>query len=276
MPFIGISLIWKMISIYLHSLWFLSWKHFPLSGALLWQFLLYNGSTTQQVLMIFSSPQTDFNPSSEMQDGHPDSGESCDQDHHQLCGKLHTYLHFAHTSDIINKKRAIYNNTVWASNVFQAKKTLYTLSHNQAKETLYWGEYPLYFAACLGQEESYRLILARFLSLQTKLMPMMMLNVNMATFMLTTEKALLNFELQSLNKFLDAQASLAPTHVRFPSVRWSHFRISNLSAFLVALREKLKREDPNYFSILGLGKIIFFYPKNTFLTKKIFLTQKTF
>ena len=137
-----------------------------------------------------------------MQDGHPDSGESCDQDHHQLCGKLHTYLHFAHTSDIINKKRAIYNNTVWASNVFQAKKTLYTLSHNQAKETLYWGEYPLYFAACLGQEESYRLILARFLSLQTKLMPMMMLNVNMATFMMTTDKALLNFELQSLNKFL--------------------------------------------------------------------------
>ena len=39
------------------------------------------------------------------------------------------------------------------------------------------------------------------------------------------------------------------------SVRWSHFRISNLSASLVALREKLKREDPNYFSILGLNKI---------------------
>ena len=59
--------------------------------------------------------------------------------------------------------------------------------------------------------------------------------------------------------FLDAQASLAPTHVRCPSVRRSvrpsHFRISNLSASLVALREKLKREDPNYFSILGLGKI---------------------
>ena len=40
-----------------------------------------------------------------------------------------------------------------------------------------------------------------------------------------------------------------------PLVGWSHFRISNLSASLVALREKLKREDPNYFSILGLGKI---------------------
>ena len=43
-----------------------------------------------------------------------------------------------------------------------------SLNHNddnQAKETLYWGEYPLYFAACLGQEESYRLILARFVTL---------------------------------------------------------------------------------------------------------------
>ena len=26
---------------------------------------------------------------------------------------------------------------------------------------VYWGEYPLYFAACLGQEECYRLILSR-------------------------------------------------------------------------------------------------------------------
>ena len=51
--------------------------------------------------------------------------------------------------------------------------------------------------------------------------------------------------------FLDAQASLAPTHL-CPSVGPSHFRISNLSASLVVLREKLKREDPNYFSILGL------------------------
>ena len=40
-----------------------------------------------------------------------------------------------------------------------------------------------------------------------------------------------------------------------PSVRWSHFRISNLSASLVALREKLKKADPNYFSILGLSRI---------------------
>lgn len=26
---------------------------------------------------------------------------------------------------------------------------------------MYWGEYPLSFAACLGQEECYRLMLAR-------------------------------------------------------------------------------------------------------------------
>ena len=36
-----------------------------------------------------------------------------------------------------------------------------------------------------------------------------------------------------------------------PSVRWSHFRISTLSASLVALREKLKREDPNYFCVFS-------------------------
>ena len=49
--------------------------------------------------------------------------------------------------------------------------------------------------------------------------------------------------------FWDAQASLAPTHVR-PSVGPWHFRNSNLSESLVALREKLKREDLKYFSIL--------------------------
>ena len=52
--------------------------------------------------------------------------------------------------------------------------------------------------------------------------------------------------------FLDTQVSLAPTHVS-PSVGKSYFRISILLASLVALCEKLKREDPNYFSILGLG-----------------------
>ena len=36
------------------------------------------------------------------------------------------------------------------------------------------------------------------------------------------------------------------------SVGPSHFRISILSAYLVALREKLKKADPNHFSILGL------------------------
>ena len=75
--------------------------------------------------------------------------------------------------------------------------------------------------------------------------------------------------------FLDAQASLAPTQVSLsvrPSVGPSHFRISNLSASLVALREKLKREDPNYFSILGLGV---FDPKNLF-NPKTFWTKKLF
>ena len=55
-------------------------------------------------------------------------------------------------------------------------------------------------------------------------------------------------------QFLDTHVSLAPTQVSL-LVGWSYFRISNLSASLVALHEKLKREDPNYFSILGLGKI---------------------
>lgn len=30
-----------------------------------------------------------------------------------------------------------------------------------ARSYVYWGEYPLSFAACLGQEECYRLMLAR-------------------------------------------------------------------------------------------------------------------
>ena len=44
--------------------------------------------------------------------------------------------------------------------------------------------------------------------------------------------------------------SLAPTHVCL-SVGWSHFRISSLPEFPVALREKLKREDPNYFCVFS-------------------------
>lgn len=54
--------------------------------------------------------------------------------------------------------------------------------------------------------------------------------------------------------FLETQVSLAPTHVCL-SVGPSHFRISILSASLVALREKLKKADPNFFSILGLREI---------------------
>ena len=50
-------------------------------------------------------------------------------------------------------------------------------------------------------------------------------------------------------------ARVSSTYPSKMSVRKSYFRISILSVSLVALREKLKREDPNYFSILGLGKI---------------------
>ena len=51
--------------------------------------------------------------------------------------------------------------------------------------------------------------------------------------------------------------SLAPTHVCLsvrPLVRWSvrdTFEFSIISASLVALREKLKREDPNYFCVFS-------------------------
>ena len=50
-------------------------------------------------------------------------------------------------------------------------------------------------------------------------------------------------------------ARVSSTYPSKMSVRKSYFRISILSVSLVALREKLKIEDPNYFSILGLGKI---------------------
>ena len=77
--------------------------------------------------------------------------------------------------------------------------------------------------------------------------------------------------------FLDTQVSLAPTHVSklvSPLVGL----LVTLSDFqsLVALRDKLKREDPNYFLTQKLfWPKIFFDPK-TFLTQKFFLTQKTF
>ena len=69
------------------------------------------------------------------------------------------------------------------------------------------------------------------------------------------------FDNETIRCFLDTQVSLAPTQWVVPmsdvspSVGWSHFRISILSASLVALREKLKKADPNYFSILGLSMI---------------------
>ena len=55
--------------------------------------------------------------------------------------------------------------------------------------------------------------------------------------------------------FLDTHVSLAPTHVCLSvclSVILSDFQSVSVSG---RLREKLKREGPNYFSILGLGNI---------------------
>lgn len=37
----------------------------------------------------------------------------------------------------------------------------YKINDYPNRRYVYWGEYPLSFAACLGQEESYRLMLAR-------------------------------------------------------------------------------------------------------------------
>ena len=62
---------------------------------------------------------------------------------------------------------------------------------------------------------------------------------------------------------LECEASLAPTHVSL-LIGPSHFRISILSASLVALRKKLKKTDPNIFSILGLGRISWNWKRNFF------------
>lgn len=40
-------------------------------------------------------------------------------------------------------------------------KTKFNTAHIKHHRYVYWGEYPLAFAACLGQEECYRLMLAR-------------------------------------------------------------------------------------------------------------------
>ena len=78
--------------------------------------------------------------------------------------------------------------------------------------------------------------------------------------------------LQIFGVFFNPQASLEPTHVSpfvrplvHQSVGPSHFRISLLSASLVALREKVKKADPNNF---GSGwdflklKLVLFPDKN--------------
>ncbi|ENN75133.1 hypothetical protein YQE_08313, partial [Dendroctonus ponderosae] len=46
-------------------------------------------------------------------------------------------------------------------NAIDENRNLKVLRKKTGKEYVYWGEYPLSFAACLGQEESFRLILAK-------------------------------------------------------------------------------------------------------------------
>ena len=64
------------------------------------------------------------------------------------------------------------------------------------------------------------------------------------TFSLQNKDIVLITNNSNMFSFLDAQASLAPTQVSL-LVRWSYFGHT-----LVALREKLKKAIPNYFSIL--------------------------
>lgn len=58
--------------------------------------------------------------------------------------------------DVLSQERVV----VRATTNYQVFTPNSSLDHVQGY--VYWGEYPLYFAACLGQEESYRLILARW------------------------------------------------------------------------------------------------------------------
>ena len=72
-------------------------------------------------------------------------------------------------------------------------------------------------------------------------------------------------------------SSTYPSKSVCPLVRWSYFRISILSASLIAQREKLKRDDPNYFSILGLGVFDpIFFTQKTFFDKKNLFDPKNF
>ena len=68
------------------------------------------------------------------------------------------------------------------------------------------------------------------------------------------------FYLEKCTGFLDTQVSLAPTHVSWLvgpsvgwSVRWSHFRISNLWSVTVAQIKKVQKTKSIYFRILLLG-----------------------
>ena len=62
-----------------------------------------------------------------------------------------------------------------------------------------------------------------------------------------------------LQGFLDAQASLVPTHVSLSLSRkviLLNFHSIAIDGVSGSLREKLKKADPSYCSILGLGRIL--------------------
>ena len=67
-----------------------------------------------------------------------------------------------------------------------------------------------------------------------------------------------HYQLREALKIIFRHASVSSTYlcqsVR-PSVGWWYFWISILSGSLIALREKLRKADPNYFSILVLVRI---------------------
>ena len=90
--------------------------------------------------------------------------------------------------------------------------------------------------------------------------------------------------------FLDAQASLAPTHVRCPSVTLSDFQSVSVSG-CPTWKVEVRRPQFCFFFNFGSGcfwpeklfdpKNFFdpkklFWPKKSFLTRKTFLTQKKF
>lgn len=65
-------------------------------------------------------------------------------------------------SKCVSQKKKIYKRlhfklSLFAYEIFKVERNHWIFGFRY----VYWGEYPLSFAACLGQEECYRLILAR-------------------------------------------------------------------------------------------------------------------